>query len=117
LRKGIENMRKFYGKFGYIDFVPEPSFDVVSQQRSGGSHADGGRKASSFSSGASISGNTTTRDKVIRREILLDEGDIFNSELWDYSILPAQPARLFRNAEEGRRRRHQAQSAVQHGGT
>jgi len=29
LRKGIENMRKFYGKFGYIDFVPEPSFDVI----------------------------------------------------------------------------------------
>src|SRR5205807_1941481 len=30
---------------------------------------------------------TTTRDKVIRREILLDEGDIFNTQLWDLSIL------------------------------
>ena len=28
LRKGIENMRKLYGEFGYIDFVPEPIFDV-----------------------------------------------------------------------------------------
>jgi len=28
-----------------------------------------------------ISGNTKTRDKVIRREIRLDEGDIFNSKL------------------------------------
>src|SRR5450759_336134 len=26
LRKGIENMRKLYGKFGYVDFVPEPDF-------------------------------------------------------------------------------------------
>ena len=34
-----------------------------------------------------FSGNTTTRDKVIRREILLDEGDMFNSSLWDLSIL------------------------------
>ena len=34
-----------------------------------------------------FSGNTTTRDKVIRREILLDEGDMFNTQLWDYSIL------------------------------
>ena len=34
-----------------------------------------------------FSGNTTTRDKVIRREILLDEGDMFNTELWDFSIL------------------------------
>ena len=34
-----------------------------------------------------FSGNTTTRDKVIRREILLDEGDMFNTQLWDFSIL------------------------------
>src|SRR6185437_390633 len=27
LRKGLENMRKLYGDFGYIDFVAEPSFD------------------------------------------------------------------------------------------
>ena len=27
LRKGLENMRKLYGEFGYIDFVPEPAFD------------------------------------------------------------------------------------------
>ena len=34
-----------------------------------------------------FSGNVTTRDKVIRREILLDEGDIFNNRLWELSIL------------------------------
>src|ERR1035438_7888605 len=33
LRKGIENLRKLYGEFGYIDFVPEPNFD---RHRSGG---------------------------------------------------------------------------------
>ncbi|MGA2597296.1 MAG: POTRA domain-containing protein, partial [Bryobacteraceae bacterium] len=27
LRKGIENMRKLYGEFGFIDFVGEPSFE------------------------------------------------------------------------------------------
>jgi outer membrane protein insertion porin family len=87
LRKGIENMRKFYGKFGYIDFVPEPSFDVVpdSDQIDLTLTADEGKQF--FIRRIDFSGNTTTRDKVIRREILLDEGDIFNSELWDYSIL------------------------------
>ena len=34
-----------------------------------------------------FSGNTTTRDKVIRREMLLDEGDMFNNRLWELSIL------------------------------
>jgi len=87
LRKGIENMRKFYGKFGYIDFVPEPSFDVVpdTDQIDLTLTADEGKQF--FIRRIDFSGNTTTRDKVIRREILLDEGDIFNSELWDYSIL------------------------------
>jgi outer membrane protein insertion porin family len=29
LRKGLENLRKLYGQFGFIDFVPEPSFDLI----------------------------------------------------------------------------------------
>src|SRR5208282_232247 len=32
-------------------------------------------------------GNTTTRDKVIRRQLLLDEGDFFNNRYWELSIL------------------------------
>ena len=32
-------------------------------------------------------GNTTTRDKVIRRELVLDEGDLFNAKYWELSVL------------------------------
>ena len=32
-------------------------------------------------------GNTTTRDKVIRRELALEEGGIYNSRLWELSLL------------------------------
>ena len=34
-----------------------------------------------------FTGNTITRDKVIRRELLLEEGQIYNSQLWELSIL------------------------------
>jgi len=88
LRKGIENMRKLYGKFGYIDFVPEPDFHPAedgTDQIDLTLTADEGKQF--FIRRIDFSGNTTTRDKVIRREILLDEGDMFNTELWDYSIL------------------------------
>ena len=87
LKKGLETMRKYYGQFGYIDFVPEPSFDLIpnTDQIDVTLTADEGKQF--FIRRIDFSGNTTTRDKVIRREILLDEGDIFNSELWDYSIL------------------------------
>lgn len=87
LRKGLENMRKLYGKFGYIDFVPEPDFDVIpnSDQIDITLNCDEGKQF--FIRRIDFTGNTTTRDKVIRREILLDEGDMFNTELWDLSIL------------------------------
>ena len=87
LRKGIENLRNLYGKFGYIDFVPEPSFDFIpnTDQVDLTITADEGQQF--FVRRIDFAGNTTTRDKVIRREILIDEGDIFNSSLWDISIL------------------------------
>ena len=34
-----------------------------------------------------FSGNTTTRDKVIRRDLMIDEGQLFNKRLWELSIL------------------------------
>jgi outer membrane protein insertion porin family len=87
LRKGIENMRKLYGGFGYIDFVPEPNVEPIpnTDQIDLTITADEGKQF--FIRRIDFSGNTTTRDKVIRRELLLDEGDMFNTNLWDLSIL------------------------------
>jgi outer membrane protein insertion porin family len=87
LRKGLENMRNLYGEFGYIDFVPEPSFDIQpdTDQIDLTLTADEGKQF--FVRRIDFSGNTTTRDKVIRRELLIDEGDVFNSRLWELSIL------------------------------
>ena len=40
-----------------------------------------------FVSRIEFQGNTITRDKVIRRELMLDEGSVYNSQLWEYSLL------------------------------
>ncbi|MFY9728744.1 MAG: outer membrane protein assembly factor BamA [Bryobacteraceae bacterium] len=87
LRKGLDNMRKLYGQFGYINFVPEPAFDPQpdSDKIDLTITADEGKQF--FIRRIDFAGNTTTRDRVIRREILLDEGDMFNTQLWDLSIL------------------------------
>jgi outer membrane protein insertion porin family len=86
LRDGLKNMRDLYGQFGYIDFVPEPSFEFPTADTIDLTlTADEGKQF--FVRRLDFSGNTTTRDKVIRREILLDEGDMFNTRLWDVSIL------------------------------
>ncbi|HUQ93557.1 MAG TPA: outer membrane protein assembly factor BamA [Bryobacteraceae bacterium] len=87
LRKGLEQIRKLYGQFGYIDFVPEPSFDIIpnSDKLDLTLTVDEGKQF--FVRRIDFAGNTTTRDKVIRREVLIDEGDIYNTQLWEVSLL------------------------------
>ena len=87
LRKGLENMRKLYGEFGYIDMVPEPDIQPVAgtDKIDFSLSVDEGKQF--FVRRVDFVGNSTTRDKVIRRELLIDEGDMFNSRLWELSIL------------------------------
>ncbi len=87
LRKGFEQLRKLYGEFGFIDFVAEPSFEPQpnSDQIDLTLNFDEGKQF--FVRRIDFSGNTTTRDKVIRREVLLNEGELFNTRMWEMSIL------------------------------
>lgn len=89
LRKGMENLKKLYGEFGYIDFVAEPSFEFREDEAPPkidlNLAVDEGKQF--FVRRIEFEGNSTTRDKVIRRELLLDEGDMFNTRLWDVSML------------------------------
>lgn len=86
-RKGIDQMRELYGQFGYIDFVPDPVPEPIpgSDQIDITINVDEGKQF--FVRRIDFSGNSTTRDKVIRRELLLDEGDLFNSKMWELSVL------------------------------
>jgi len=87
LRNGIKNLTKLYSQYGYIDYVGEPQIDVVpnTDKINITMNVDEGKQF--FVRRIDFTGNTTTRDKVIRRQLLLDEGDIYNSYLWDQSIL------------------------------
>jgi outer membrane protein insertion porin family len=89
LRTGLENMKKLYGEFGYVDFVAEPNFEFRDAETPAkidlNLTVDEGKQF--YVRRINFSGNTTTRDKVIRRELLLDEGDMFNTRLWDLSVL------------------------------
>src|SRR6185503_490090 len=87
LRKGFEELRKLYGSFGYIDFVSEPDIETVpgTDKVDLTLNFDEGKQF--FVRRIDFSGKTTTRDKVIRRELLIDEGDVYNTRLWELSIL------------------------------
>jgi outer membrane protein insertion porin family len=85
--KGLEQLRKAYGSLGYINFVgsPVPRIDEAKKLVYLDIDIDEGKKF--FVSRIEFTGNTITRDKVIRRELLLEEGQQYNSQSWDLSIL------------------------------
>jgi len=87
MRKGFENLKKLYGTRGYINFsaVPLQDFDETKKLVNLTINVEEDRQF--LVNRIAFSGNTTTRDKVIRREVMVDEGNIFNSQLWDMSLL------------------------------
>ena len=87
LRDGFENLRTFYGNFGYINFTPQPRFEYDDQNRTVNVVVTIEEDRQFFVNRINFRGNTTTRDKVIRRELMLQEGNVFNSQLWDMSVL------------------------------
>jgi len=85
--KGLENLKKSYGSLGFINFgaIPKPVFDEDKKTVSLVIDIDEGKPF--YVSRIEFQGNTITRDKVIRRELMLDEGSVYNSQLWEYSLL------------------------------
>jgi len=86
LRKGFDDLKKIYGSRGYINFVPMPVFDFDEQQRVVNLTIDIDEDRQFTVNRISFNGNTATRDEVIRREILIREGQVFNSSLWELSL-------------------------------
>jgi outer membrane protein insertion porin family len=87
IRKGMENIKDIYKEFGYINEVTEPDQDLDEAAHKINMIFNIEEDKQFFVKRIEFTGNTTTRDKVIRREILLDEGDMFNHRLWSISIL------------------------------
>jgi outer membrane protein insertion porin family len=112
IRKALEDYNKLYGTYGFIDFVATPVTDVDPEKKEVNLTLEFSEQKSYYVRRIEFSGNTTTRDKVIRREILLDEGDLFNNRAWEVSLLrinqldffdniKPEHAEIKRNAKEG----------------
>jgi outer membrane protein insertion porin family len=87
IRKALDTYKKLYGEYGYIDFVATPLTDLDESNKTVNLTMEFDQQKQFFVRRIEFSGNTTTRDKVIRRELLLDEGQVFNNRLWELSIL------------------------------
>jgi outer membrane protein insertion porin family len=87
VRKAIKDYSDLYGNFGFIDFVAQPETDAHDDTKTIDLIFSFDEQKRYFVRRIEFSGNTGTRDKVIRRELLLSEGDLFNNRLWELSLL------------------------------
>jgi outer membrane protein insertion porin family len=92
VNKGIENLKKLYGSRGYIQF--DAGFNPEFQDDPNDATKGTADVTFVLEEGKQYTlrrlefiGNTFTRDNVLRREVLLNEGERYNKELFDYSIL------------------------------
>ena len=87
IHKGLDNLRKAYGELGYIDFSSVPNTEIDDEKKLITLNVEVEEGKAYYVRRIEFQGNTTTRDRVIRRELLIQEGQVFNSRLWDISIL------------------------------
>jgi outer membrane protein insertion porin family len=87
-----ENLKKYYGGQGFIQYSPDvvPTYKDNPQNPNEGIAdflitIDEGKQFSLRR--LEFTGNTFTRDYVLRREFLMNEGDIYNQNNFEYSII------------------------------
>jgi outer membrane protein insertion porin family len=112
VRKAIKDYTDLYGNYGFIDFTAVPDTMVDEATKTIDLIFAFDEQKRYFVRRIEFSGNTGTRDKVIRRELLLSEGDLFNNRYWELSLLrlnqldyfePVKPenAEIKRNVKQG----------------
>ena len=115
--KSLEKVQDAYGSAGYFHFTADPVVDFPGQDKDTLKPIDPAKYKpianvtlnliegkQFFVNRITFVGNTTTHDTVVRREIQLFEGGVFNVERAEVERPPAQSARLLQAARERRGR-------------
>lgn len=109
VREGFKKAQELYGAYGYFEFTGYPDMEFLD--------ADAGSSQTPrvptvnvtmrltegeqyFVNRITFTGNTTTRDHVIRREMRLVEGGVFSTEALKYSIRRLNQLGYFQNLEQ-----------------
>jgi len=85
LRTSIEKLRLLWGEFGYIFADIEPSVDINEDDKTVSITFSFDLKDKVYLNRLSIKGNQKARDKIIRRQILIDEGELITNKKMDQS--------------------------------
>lgn len=86
LKKGFDKLRDAYGAQGYFQYTGFTKRAPNKEKGAVDLTLEIAEDKQYFTGKVNFVGNDSTRDKVIRREVYLTEGDVFNTELLKLSI-------------------------------
>jgi outer membrane protein insertion porin family len=85
LRTSMENIRMLLGEFGYIFADVEPNVSIDEKEKTISIQFNLDMKDQVYLNRLTVIGNKKTRDKVIRRQILLEEGEMITNQKMEVS--------------------------------
>ncbi|MBI1746538.1 MAG: outer membrane protein assembly factor BamA [Acidobacteria bacterium] len=100
VRDALEKFRSYYGALGYINWSYLPEQNIDDSKKTVDITFTFQEDKQFNINRIEFAGNTRTRDKVMRREFLLDEKSVFNSKLLELSVLRLNQLGFFERIEE-----------------
>ena len=100
LKQSNEDLKKLYSTSGYLDMSVVPEMNPDSEAKTVDVTIRISEGKQYLIHRINFAGNTKTRDKVLRREFLLEEQQLFHGTLLDLSILRLNQLGFFEPIEE-----------------
>ena len=79
IRKALENLKMLWGEYGYLFADIEPIIDVNDEEKNVTLSFKSDLKEKVYLNRLTIKGNKKSKDSVIRRQILLEEGELISN--------------------------------------
>ncbi|MDA2933907.1 outer membrane protein assembly factor BamA, partial [Acidobacteria bacterium AH-259-D05] len=100
LKESNDELKKLYSTSGYLDMtvIPDMNTDPETKTVDVTIRIDEGKQY--LVNRIDFAGNTKTRDKVLRREFFLEEQQLFNGTLLDFSVLRLNQLGFFEPIED-----------------
>jgi len=100
LKEASDALKELYSTTGYLDMTVVPDMDTDQEKKTVDIVIRVNEGKQYIVHRIDFAGNTKTRDKVMRREFFLEEQQLFNGGLLDFSILRLNQLGFFEPIEE-----------------
>ena len=86
IAKGLENLRKTYGEYGYINFTPVPNTTFDDEKKLAYLEIDVDEGKQFYVGNIVVEGRSLPPEEKVLKELAIKPGDIYNSRLWELSL-------------------------------